>query len=101
MTIPLRTYGNLPPEAAIVCCGPEATTFLSHRGVYTRPEAATVPQGFISQKSRLKSGHLVTLCIRADTFKGYLDMWLSAIPDTSKIDNYGVSEIISKQRKSS
>ena len=44
---------------------PEVTTFLNSRGAYPRPEAATIacgrrPQGFMSQKSRLKSGHLVT-----------------------------------------
>ena len=43
---------------------PEATTILSHREAYSRPEAATVacgrrPQGFISHKSRL----LVTLVL--------------------------------------
>ena len=29
VTISLKTYGNLPPEAVTVCCG---TTFLSQKG---------------------------------------------------------------------
>ena len=45
---------------------PETRAFLSHREAYLRSEAVTVacgrrPQGFITHKSGLKSGHLVTL----------------------------------------
>ena len=47
---------------------PEATTFLSPRRAHLRTQAAIVacgrrPQGFMSQKSRLNPGHLVTLDI--------------------------------------
>ena len=63
---PLKDVRNFAAGGGHSLLWPEATTFLSHRGVYLRPEAATVacgrrPQGFISQKSRPKSGHLVTL----------------------------------------
>ena len=56
---------------------PEATTFLTHRGAYSRPEAATIacgqrPQGFMSQMSRLKSGHLVTqVKVNVQSFKPF------------------------------
>ena len=63
---PLKDVRNFAAGGGHSLLWPEATTFLSHRGAYSRPEAATVacgrrPQGFMSQKSRLKSGHLVTL----------------------------------------
>ena len=65
---PLKDVLNFATVGGHSLLWPEATTFLSHRGAYSRPEAATVacgrrPQGFISQMSRLKSGHLVTLVI--------------------------------------
>ena len=45
---------------------PKGTRFLKSQRAYSRPEAAIVacgqmPQGFISHKSRLPPGHLVTL----------------------------------------
>ena len=62
---PLKGVWNFAAEGGHSLLWPEATTFLSYRGAYSRPEAATVacgrrPQGFITHKSRLKSGHLVT-----------------------------------------
>ena len=66
VTISLKTYGILPPKAATVCSGQRPQHSSVPWGAYSRPEAAIVscgqrPQGFISQKSRLKSGHIVTL----------------------------------------
>ena len=66
---PLKDVRNFAAGGGHSLLWPEATTFLSHRGAYSRPEAATVacgrrPQGFMSQKSRLKSGHLVTLVLQ-------------------------------------
>ena len=65
---PLKDVRNFAAGGGHSLLWPEATTFLSYRGAYSRPEAATVtcgrrPQGFIGQMSRLKSGHLVTLVI--------------------------------------
>ena len=65
---PLKDVRNFAAGGGHSLLWPEATTFLSHKGAYSRPEAATVacgrrPQGFMSQKSRLKSGHLVTLLL--------------------------------------
>ena len=65
VTISLKTDGNLPPDGVTVCCG---TTFLSKRGVYLRPEDATVvcgqrPQDFMSYKSWLNQGQMVRLDI--------------------------------------
>ena len=59
---------NFAAEGGHSLLWPEATTFLSHRGAYSRPEADIVacgqrPQGFMCQKSRLNPGHLVTLGI--------------------------------------
>ena len=65
VTISLKTYGNLPPEAVTVCCG---TTFLSQGIAYSWPEATTVacgqrPQGFMSYKSWLNQGQMFRLDI--------------------------------------
>ena len=59
---PLPPLG--PPMYSVLW--PEATTFLSHRGAYSRPEAVTVacgerPQGFVNQKSRLNPIQMVSL----------------------------------------
>ena len=65
---PLKDVRNFAARGGHSLLWPEATTFLSHRRAYSRPEAATVacgqrPQEFMNQMSRLKSGHLVTLSI--------------------------------------
>ena len=65
---PLKDVRNFAAGGGHNLLWPEATTFLSHRRAYLRPEANTVacghrPQGFMSQKSRLNPGNLVTLYI--------------------------------------
>ena len=65
---PLKDVRNFAAGGSHSLLWPEATTFLSPRDAYSRPQAATVdcgrrPQSFMSQKSLLNPGHLVTLDI--------------------------------------
>ena len=58
--------GLLRSEAAHSSLWPEATRFLKSQRAYSRPEAAIVacgqrPQDFLSHKSRLSPGQVVTL----------------------------------------
>ena len=60
---PLKDVRNFAAKGGHSLLWPGATTFQSHMGAHSRPKAATVtcgrmPQGLLSQKSRLKSGHL-------------------------------------------
>ena len=63
---PLKDVRNFAAGGGHSLLWPEATTFLSYRGAYSRPEATTVacgprPQGFMSQMSQLNPGQMVTL----------------------------------------
>ena len=93
---------NFAAEGGHSLLRPEATTFLGHMGVYSRPEAATDAcgqrsQGFMSPKSRLKPEHLVTLSLtQVKNFAaegGYTSFWLKS---TIFLSNKGLSDHLHK-----